>query len=273
MCKVLEVSRSGFYDHMRSVSQADITAAGQAALEAKVREVFIKSKSTYGFRRIVAALRQQGFAAGRYRVRTLMRRLGLKAKMPRRYRTTTDSRHSHPVAPNRLDRQFAVSAANTVWAADISYVWTLEGWLFLAVVMDLFSRQIVGWAMAGHMRVQLVIDALAMAYFRRRPPAGLVHHSDRGSQYACPQYQDLLSQYQMVPSMSRKGNGWDNAPVERFFGSLKTEHLADFRFATRRQAANEVLEYITFYNAYRSHSSLGYVSPIDYENQKTRRAA
>jgi len=153
------------------------------------------------------------------------------------------------------------------------YVWTLEGWLYLAVIMDLFSRQIVGWAMDKRMKVQLAIDALAMAYWRRKPTAGLLHHSDRGSQYACQQYQQLLAHYRMVPSMSRKGDCWDNAPIERFFGSLKSEHLADFRFTTRDMASKEILEYITFYNAYRSHSSLGYVSPMEYERQKMLRVA
>ena len=210
---------------------------------------------------------------GRYRVRSLMRKLGLKAKTPGRYKATTDSSHKHPVAPNRLDRQFDVSAPNRVWTADISYVWTLEGWLYLAIVMDLFSRRIVGWAMDNRMKVQLVIEALAMACWRRKPGEGLLHHSDRSSQYACEQYPQVLEPYRMVPSMSRKGDCWDNAPTERFFGSLKTEHLADFRFVTRDMARKEILEYITFYNAYRSHSSPGYVSPLEYEKQKITKAA
>lgn len=268
MCKVLQVSRSGFYDYERYRHRRLSPNPEHAALEARAKNIFQISKGTYGSRRMVKGLEQAGYDVGRYRVRSLMRRLGLKAKTPRRYRVTTDSNHKHPVAPNRLDRQFEVDTPNRVWTTDITYVWTLEGWLFLAVVMDLFSRQIIGWAMDARMKVQLVIDALAMAYWRRKPAEGLLHHSDRGSQYACERYQRQLEQYEMIASMSRKGNCWDNAPTERFFGSLKSEYLADFRFVTRNEAKREILEYITFYNVYRSHSSLGYVSPMEYERQQ-----
>ena len=272
MCKVLQVSRSGFYDYMRH-HQGRGPEPEQAELETRVKEIFQGSKQTYGSRRVVKELEKDGYDVGRYRVRRLMRKLGLRAKTPRRYKVTTDSNHKHPVAPNRLDRQFEVAMPNQVWTTDITYVWTLEGWLYLAVVMDLYSRQIVGWAMDERMKVQLVINALTMAYWRRKPSEGLLHHSDRGSQYACESYQQQLKQYGMVPSMSRKGNCWDNAPTERFFGSLKSEHLADFRFATRAAASREVLEYITFYNVDRSHSSLGYVSPMEYEKLQRMKAA
>jgi putative transposase len=196
-----------------------------------------------------------------------MRQLNLKAKTPRRFKLTTDSKHSFPTAPNILDRKFDVDVPNKVWTADISYVWTFEGWLYLAVVMDLYSRQIVGWAMNKRMKKQLVLDALAMAYWQRKPPKGLLHHSDRGSQYASYDYQNRLESYGMKASMSRKGNCWDNAPIERFFRSLKSERINHFRFFTRNEAKNEILDYITFYNSIRLHSTIGYLSPMTYEKE------
>ena len=200
------------------------------------------SKQSYGSRRVLAQLKMDGYDIGRFRVRSLMRKLGLRAKIPRRYKATTNSNHKYPVVANRLERQFDVPAPNRAWTADITYVWTVEGWLYLAIVMDLFSRQIVGWAMHKRINVQLVIEALTMAYWRRKPAAGLLQHSDRGSQYASEAYQQQLKQYHMIPSMSRKADCWDNSPTERFFGSLKTEYLADFRFATRNMAKKEILE-------------------------------
>jgi transposase InsO family protein len=172
------------------------------------------------------------------------------------------------VAPNRLDRQFDVSAPDRAWGADITYLWTAEGWLFLAVVIDLFSRRVVGWALAAHMRVQLVEDALHMALGRRQPPAGLLHHSDRGSQYACLVYQKLLKEHNIRPSMSGKGDCWDNAPVERFFGSLKRERTDHVLYPTRQAAKADVIDYIEmFYNSNRRHSYLGYLSPLEYESR------
>jgi transposase InsO family protein len=202
-----------------------------------------------------------------------MRELVLKAKTPRRFKLTTDSRHSFSAAPNILDRQFDVDAPNKVWAADITYVRTFEGWLYLAAVMDLHSRRIVGWAMDKRMKKQLVLDALAMAYWQRKPPAGLLHHSDRGSQYACPDYRKRLESYGMKASMSRKGNCWDNAPMERFFRSLKSERLTACNFATRRKAEIEILDYLSFYNSIRLHSTLGYLSPMAYEKEQLLKAA
>ncbi len=218
-------------------------------------------------------LKEDGYAIGRYRARSLMKELGLKVKSAKRYRVTTNSRHSYPIAPNLLDRKFDVAEANKVWTADITYVWTLEGWLYLAVVMDLHSRQIVGWAMDKRMKTQLVQDALSMAYWRRKPSAGLMYHSDRGSQYASDKSRNQLKDYQMVQSMSRKGNCWDNAPTERFFRSLKSERLVFCRFTSRAAAKAETLDYITFYNAYRLHSTLGYKSPMEYEKIKFLKAA
>jgi len=267
LCKVMEVSRSCFYYYLNRC-KTHFKYPYQAALEARAKELFDYSKASYGSRRIAENLQSVGYRIGRYRARSLMRKLGLKVKSPKRYKVTTDSRHNYPVAPNLLDRQFEVDTPNTVWTADITYLWTLEGWSYLAVVMDLFSRQIVGWAMDKRMKAQLVIDALAMAYWRRKPSHGLMHHSDRGSQYACENYQKQLEQYKMIPSMSRKGNCWDNAPTERFFRSLKSERLGYYRFISRKAAKAEVIDYITFYNADRLHSTLGYLSPMGYEKFK-----
>ena len=260
----MEVSRSCFYSYLKHCSN-QVKDPYKAAVENRIKAIFDHSKGSYGSRRIAKKLQSEGYQTGRYQARNFMRKLGLKVKKSKRYKVTTDSRHCYPVVPNILDRQFKVDTPNTVWTADITYIWTLEGWLYLATVMDLFNRQIVGWAMDKRIKAQLVIDALAMAYWRRKPPPGLLHHSDRGSQYACERYQQRLVQYQMIASMSRKGDCWDNAPTERFFRSLKSERLAFYRFISRNAAKAEVVDYITFYNAYRLHSTLGYMSPMDYE--------
>ena len=231
------------------------------------------SRASYGSRRMVKQLKAEGHQIGRHKVRRIMRQMGLKAKTPRRFKLTTDSRHSFPVAANTLKRNFDVDAPNKVWTADITYVWTFEGWLYLAIVMDLYSRQIVGWAMNKSMQKQFVLDALAMAYWQRKPSKGLLHHSDRGSQYACHDYRRVLKSYGMEASMSRKGNCWDNAPTERFFRSLKSERLTAYSFATRKQAEMEILDYITFYNSIRLHSTLGYLSPMAYEKEQYLKAA
>ena len=233
LCKVMNVSRSGFYDYFHSHEDGPDKRPTDIVLKARIKDIFKLSRSSYGSRRIVKQLRSEGHLVGRYKVRRLMRQLGLKAKCRRRYKITTESRHSYPVAANVLDRKFDVCEPNKVWTADISYVWTLDGWLYLAVVMDLFSRQIVGWAIDKRIKKQLTLNALAMAYWRRKPHQGLLHHSDRGSQYACYDYQNQLSQYGMTPSMSRKGDCWDNAPTERFFRGLKSERLDGIRFTTR----------------------------------------
>ena len=272
LCKVMEVSRSCFYYYLKRCN-TQVKDPYEVNLEDRIKTIFDQSRATYGSRRIAKKLQSEGYRTGRYRARSFMRKLGLKVKKTKRYKMTTDSHHSYPIAPNLLDRQFATDIPNTVWTADITYIWTLEGWLYLAVVMDLFNRQIVGWAMDKRMKAQLVIDAVTMAYWRRKPSPGLMHHSDRGSQYACDTYQKQLKQYQMIPSMSRKGNCWDNAPTERFFRSLKSERIAFCRFISRGAAKAEVLDYISFYNAYRLHSTLGYVSPMDYETIKLLNAA
>jgi transposase InsO family protein len=273
LCRVMRVSRSGFYDYLHRYDRGTDDNPDKAELATRVHAIFKEHRSKYGSRRIVRQLNDEGYDVGRYKVRRIMKDLGLKAKISRRFKVTTDSRHSFPVASNILNRNFDVAAPNKVWTADISYVWTFEGWLYLAVVMDLFSRQIVGWAMDKRIKKQLTIDALAMAYFRRRPDPGLLHHSDRGSQYACHDYQKRLKQYRMIPSMSRKGDCWDNAPTERFFRSLKSERLSECRFTTRSAAKMEVLDYVSYYNSIRLHSTLGYKSPFAYEKEQCRLAA
>ena len=273
LCKVMGVSRSGFYDYLHRSNKRTDHSPYEAALKTRIQVIFKQHRGKYGSRRIAKQLQAEDHQIGRYKVRRLMRELGLKAKAPRRYKVTTDSRHKFSVAPNVLNRNFDVNQPNKVWAADITYVWTLEGWLYLAVVIDLFSRQIVGWSMDKRMKKQLTLDALAMAYWRRKPPIGLIHHSDRGSQYACNEYRNRLKQYGMVASMSRKGDCWDNAPTERVIGSLKSERLSDCRFITRRFAELEVLDYIGYYNSIRLHSTLGYKSPMTYEKELQRKAA
>jgi transposase InsO family protein len=268
----MQVSRSGFYQYHRHYRDR-VQDPEQIALESLMRSIFKASKETYGSRRMVKELESKGRQIGRYRVRRLMHKLKLRAKTPRRYKVTTDSNHSFCVAANIVDRQFKAEAPNSVWTSDITYLWTLEGWSYLAVVLDLYSRQVVGWAVDKHMRVELVLDALKMAYWRRKPSPGLIHHSDRGIQYACERYQKQLEQFHMVPSMSRKGDCWDNAPTERFFRSLKYEYLLSCRLPTGNAAKRETLEYITFYNAYRLHSTLGYLSPMEFERTNLLKAA
>jgi transposase InsO family protein len=272
LCTVMRVSRSGFYDYLdRFKNPKD--RPDEAALQKRIKEIFDESRASYGSRRVAKQLKDEGRQIGRYKVRRIMRQLGLRAKTPRRFKLTTDSRHSFPVAPNALNRNFDVDAPNKAWTADITYVWTFEGWLYLAVIMDLYSRQIVGWAMDKRMKKKLVLDALAMAYWQRKPSKGLLHHSDRGSQYACHDYRKRLELYGMEASMSRKGNCWDNAPTERFFRSLKSERLTACRFFTRQEAKMEILDYITFYNSIRLHSTLGYVSPMAYEKEQYLKVA
>lgn len=264
LCRVMQVSRSGF--HGFSKRQHMHPRPSSTALETDIRQVFERSKHSYGSRRLCAALRVRGHRIGRYAVRSLMRRLGLKVAHKPRFKATTNSRHKLPVAANLLNRAFKVEAPNQVWGADITYLRTDEGWLYLAVVIDLHSRKVVGWAMDHCMGTELVLQALTMAYRYRRPEAGLLHHSDRGVQYASQRYQAQLMEWEMVSSMSRKGDCWDNAVVERFFRSLKVEQVGRHRYRTRRAARSDVLNYIAmFYNSHRLHSYLGYRSPNDYE--------
>jgi transposase InsO family protein len=205
------------------------------------------------------------FSAGKERVERLMRENGIHARHKRRYKVTTDSKHGLPVADNLLDRNFTPTSPNQVWTSDITYLWTDEGWLYLAIVLDLFNREVVGWSLKPRMTADIVTDALTMAWFRRRPAPGLMHHSDRGSQYASHAFQDKLKEYGIVCSMSRKGNCWDNAPTESWFNSFKNERVHGIRYATHADMKAESFEYIeVFYNRKRQHSTLGYRSPIQF---------
>ena len=231
-----------------------------------MKELFRSSRDSLGSRTLMGNLREEGFKIGRYRTRRLMQVLNLKVKQKRKYKVTTDSKHHLSVAENVLNRQFSPTAPNQAWGADITYLWTQEGWIYLAVVIDLYSRRVVGWAMDRHMKKALVIRAQMMAINLRKPSPGLIHHSDRGSQYASHAYQALLQQHGMICSMSRKGNCWDNAPVERFFSSLKREWTGDRLYRTRQEAIADVREYVAvYYNSKRLHSTLGYKTPMDYE--------
>jgi putative transposase len=267
MCQALDVSTSGFYAAEQRPPSAHATA--DAGLLVLVRAAHRKSQRRYGAPRVHRTLRAQGVRVAVKRVARLMREDGLVARPRRRWVRTTDSRHGHPVAPNVLDRQFDVTAiggVDRVWASDITYIPTREGWLFLAIVLDLGSRRVVGWAMQATMEERLVCDALAMALAHRRPAAGLLHHADRGSQYAGRAYQALLAAHGLTSSMSRKGNCWDNAVAESFFATLEHELLAEADFVSREDARRAIFPFIEgWYNRERLHSSLGYVSPVEYE--------
>jgi transposase InsO family protein len=268
----MEVSRSGFYRYMTMVESPVFDDDPQ--LLADARTVFKASGNTYGSRRMSRALRALGHPVGRHQARSLMRRLGLRVLPTRRFKVTTDSKHTLPVAPNVLDRVFDVEAPDRAWAGDITYLWTQAGWVYLAVVIDLYSRKVVGWSMNQRMTTDLVKDALTMAVWRRKPKPGLIHHTDRGSQYAGKVYQRELKKYGMICSMSRKGDCWDNAVVERFFRSLKTERTNHRLYRNREEAKRDVIDYIEmFYNSCRLHSYLGYTSPNEFEMSALRIAA
>ena len=231
-----------------------------------IRQIHSETRGAYGSRRTSKSLRSQGHDVGRYRSRSLMKKAGVFVKRRKKFRITTDSKHNLPVAPNLLNRNFQVDRPDAVWCSDITYLWTIEGWLYLAVVIDLYSRKVVGWAMSSRIKASLVTDALSMAYWRRKPGKGLIHHSDRGSQYAGGDYRQLLGIYGMICSMSRKGDCWDNAVAESFFHSLKKEWTADIIYRTRSDARGDVIQYIEmFYNSNRLHSYLEYNNPNDFE--------
>ncbi len=260
----MQVSSSAYYAWLQAADDPE-KARQKEQLEAKVCELFEANRKVYGSRRLSDALKEAGIDAGRYKTRRLMADLGLEVRYPKRFKVTTDSHHNEAISPNKLDRQFEVIEPNTVWTTDITYVWTLEGWLYVAVVMDSFSRQVVGWAIDDHMRTSLCVSALQMAFWRRKPEPGVLHHSDRGSQYASHEYRKHLSIMSREQSMSRKGNCWDNAPTERFFRSLKHEQLNYERFKTKAEAKLSIIDYLAFYNGKRKHSKLGYLSPLDFE--------
>jgi len=267
MCRTLEVSRSGYYAwKKRPKSRRRID---NEALLIEIRRVFMDNDSDYGSPRIWNELNNvQGIGCSENRVARLMREVGLVAVQKRKFKATTNSKHNWPVAPNLLERHFSVDEPNKIWVTDITYIWTWEGWLYLSFVLDLYSRGVVGLAMSNRITDELTQSALKQALGRRNPQSGLIHHSDRGSQYASGNYQALLKQHGITPSMSRKGDCWDNAVAESFLHTLKVEKVNRYRFKTRDEAKSKIFEYIEmYYNRRRTHSSLGYLSPFDYEKR------
>ena len=264
MCDVLSVSISGYRAWKRG-GQPSRKRLTDTQLLTLVRAIDKELKNAYGSPRMTMELRARGFPASKERVERLMRENGIRARHKRRHQATTDSKHALPVAPNLRDRDFTPATPNQTWTADMTYLWTDEGWLYLAVVIDLFNREVVGWSIKPRMTTDIVLDALTMAWFRRKPAPGLMHHSDRGSQYASHAFQARLKEYGMVCSMSRKGNCWDNAPSESFFNSLKNERVHDTRYRTQAEAKADLFDYIEpFYNRKRLHSTLGYASPTKF---------
>jgi len=267
MCQVLGVDRSCYY-HYRSQMANRPDDPEHEEILGWVQDIAKASDHSYGSRRMKKALNCLGYPVSRNKARKLMRESGVQVRHRKKYKVTTNSNHKQPVYDNLLQRQFDVPLPDQVYAADVTYVWTQEGWLYLAVVIDLCSRKIVGWSMSSRMKSQLVCDALKMAIWQRRPQAGLIHHSDRGSQYASKAFRKLLEVNRFQGSMSRKGDCWDNAVVESFFGSLKQERVQWRNYQTRYEAQQDILKYIsTWFNPYRLHSTLGYVSPDYFERQ------
>jgi len=267
-CRVLEVSVAGYHAHVvRAASTAQQRHLSDDALLVHIKAIHAETRGSYGWPRTWKELLARGIRVGKERVQKLMQRHGIRARGKRRFKVTTDSNHDFPIAPNLLDRQFTVAEPDKVWAGDITYIATDEGWLFLAVVIDLFSRQVIGWSLRADMTRDIVTRALRMAWFKRHPSkkAGLIFHSDRGSQYAAKDFRDVLAEYGITSSMSRKGNCWDNACSETLFGSLKVERLHGQRFKTRRQAMDEAVAWMLWYNRTRLHSTLAYVSPMRFE--------
>jgi len=267
MCRVLGVSTSGFYDWFER-PQSQQQQANTLLLN-RINASFAASDKTYGSPRIVRDLRDEGMTCSVNRVARLMQTAGIKARHKRRRMPGQLVSAIHSVAPNLLDRQFEATGPNQKWAADFTYVWTAEGWLFVAVVLDLYSRRVVGWSMQPTMTAQLVMDALLMAIFRRGRPQAVLHHSDQGSQYTSEDFQRLLDAHGIICSMSRRGNCWDNAAMESFFSTLKTERLSRKLYRTRDDLRADVFDYIErFYNTKRRHSTIGYISPVQFENLK-----
>ena len=266
-CRVLGVSRPGYYHYVKVTANKQQTAEHQEMLE-WIKEIAVRTDFSYGSRRMKKVLNALSYAVSRNKVRKLMREANVSVRRKKKYKVTTDSKHKKPVFPNVLNRQFSVSQIDQVYVSDITYIWTREGWLYLAVVIDLCSRKVVGWSTSKRMKTKLVCDALKMALWQRRPKPGLIHHSDRGSQYASDAFRKLLKDNKIVGSMSRKGNCWDNAVAESFFGSLKQERVQWYDYRTRNDARQDIVQYISmFYNSYRLHSTLDYVCPNDFEKQ------
>ena len=265
LCNLLNVTRNGYYSYQQRQLRQPQDPQWQDKID-WVKKVAEGSEHTYGYRRMRKALQARGYSVSRGETRKLMKAAGVKVKQRKRYKVTTDSSHNKPLYDNVLERNFTVSSPDQVYVQDITYIWTQEGWLYLAVVIDLFHREVVGWSMSSRMKADLVCDALTMAIWRRQPKPGLIVHSDRGSQYASKAYRELLGSNKFVGSMSRKGNCWDNAVAESFFGTLKQERVQWCSYQSRLAAQQDILSYIVMhYNSQRLHSTLGYMSPMDYE--------
>jgi transposase InsO family protein len=270
MSRVFKVSRSGYYDWLARERRGPSPREQlRQARDERVRQWFDRRKGRDGSPNITRDLHALGDRCNRKTVADSMRRQGLRAKAAKKFKVTTDSKHTLPVAPNRLGRDFHATAPNQKWVGDITYLWTDEGWMYLATLIDLFSRAVIGWSLSNRMTRQLVSDALTMALWRRGFPKGVLVHSDRGSQYCSQEYQQLLNDHQLICSMSRKGNCWDNAVAESFFHTLKVEVIRDERFKTREQLTQTVFEYIEVdYNRNRRHSAIGHISPMAFEAQQ-----
>lgn len=272
LCRVLAVSQSGYYAWR--VRPSSPRSEANDCLTRRIREIFCASDKTYGSPRIHVDLLAEGIQCGVHRVARLMREAGIRAEVVRRFKVTTDSGHDLPVFENRLNREFRAENADRCWVSDITYLWTGEGWLYLSVILDLFSRRVIGWSLAPTLHKEIVLDALEMAVSGRRPEAGLLVHSDRGRQYASGSYQERLLQAGAICSMSRKGDCYDNAVAESFFATLKKELIHRRRFETRATACCAVFEWIeVWYNRRRRHSSLGYLSPVEFEQAAREREA
>jgi len=264
MCLVIGASRSGYYGWKRQPQSRRQKDNEKILME--IRESHKNSNRAYGSPRITEDLQAKGTKCSKNRVARLMKSNGIVGKAKKKFKATTNSKHNLPVAENLLKQNFAAQKPNTVWISDITYIWTLEGWLYLAVILDLFSRQVVGWAMSDRMTSGFVVKALYQAIGRRRPPSGCILHSDRGVQYASSDFRNALNAFGFIQSMSRKGNCYDNAVAESFFHTLKTEHVYEYRYETRAEARQSIFDYIEiFYNRRRRHSALGYRSPVSYE--------
>ena len=272
MCRVLKVSRIGYYRWLkRKPSRRQLD---NQRLDAEIREIYEQSKGRYGSPKITQELRDRGRRVGKNRVAKRMRKAGLRSKIRRKYRVTTDSKHHFTVSPNVLERNFTAPASDKVWVSDITYLATRTGWLYLTVIIDVFSRMVVGWALSSSLDHEMVVVALKRAIRRRRPRKGLVFHSDRGVQYACNDFREELNKHEFIQSMSRKGDCWDNAVAESFLGIMKTELTYHQRYEGHQDTFHSIFEYIeVFYNRQRRHSTLEYLCPADYEEQKLKLCA